>query len=167
MVRKILGTVAVLAVAAVAAWHAYIALAIDGLESEYRAPVDFATLEFAWTPNQFLMAPAGATPKAEPHAVSQVLAAEPAVVAEALARVAQAQPRTRVLWRSEDGLAFTAVQQSRLMRFPDFVSVEVRAAEGGSVVLAYSRSVFGRGDHGVNRARVEGWMAQLEQQPGR
>jgi len=53
------------------------------------------------------------------------------------------------------------------MRFPDFVSVEVRAAEGGSVVLAYSRSVFGRGDHGVNRARVEGWMAQLEQQPGR
>jgi len=146
-------------------WQIFIAVRLGALAKKHGAAVDFATLELTWRPNQFLMAPAGAT-KAQAHAVSEVLPRPPADVAEALRAVVSSQPATRILTRSGDGLSFTAVQQTRLMRYPDFVSVEVRAAEGGSVVLAYGRAVFGVRDFGVNRARIERWMRELRARLG-
>ncbi len=147
-------------VALFVAWQIFIAVYVGTLERSHGAAVDFSTLELTWKPNQFLMAPAGAT-RAQAHAVSDVLPQPPAQVAAALMEVVKAQPSTRILQTSPDGLSFTAVQQTRLMRYPDFAAIEVRAAEGGSVVLAYSRAVFGIRDFGVNRARVEGWMREL------
>ena len=58
------------------------------------------------------------------------------------------------------------VQRSKLMRFPDTINVKVVPAEGGSAVLIYSRSQIGKGDMGVNRARVERWIGLIEARLG-
>lgn len=51
------------------------------------------------------------------------------------------------------------VQRSRLMRYPDTINVMVvELPSGGSTVLIYSRSQLGRGDLGVNLARIERWI---------
>lgn len=152
----VIGTVAVLFVG----WQVFITVRIGAIEQENAGPVDFQTLQLGWKPNQFLVAPAGATPAA-PHAVAPVFAVPPERLRDALVSVIEAEPRTRIVQRSEDGMRLTAVQQSRAMRFPDFVSVEVRPAEGGSTLLVYSRAVFGVRDFGVNQARVEDWLAKL------
>ena len=56
------------------------------------------------------------------------------------------------------------LQHTRLMRFPDTIDLEVFAAgEGQSTLALYSRSLLGRKDFGVNRARVERWLAALDQ----
>ncbi len=55
------------------------------------------------------------------------------------------------------------VQRSKLMRFPDTISVQVMPASGGgSAVLLYSRSQLGKSDFGVNRARLERWIGLIQ-----
>lgn len=158
MVGKILiGGLGALALAFVG-WQVYVAAMAGSLERDWGKPVDFATLELGWKPNQFLLAPPGAT-KAQPHAPSPVFAAPPEALRDALMAVVAAEPSTKVLERSADGMVFTVVQRTRLMRYPDFVSIDVRATEGGSTVLVYSRSVFGVRDFDVNRLRIERWIS--------
>ena len=49
------------------------------------------------------------------------------------------------------------------MRFPDTVDVEVfPAGENQSTLAIYSRSLIGRKDFGVNRARITRWLAALD-----
>src|SRR6185503_4390642 len=55
------------------------------------------------------------------------------------------------------------VQYTRLMRYPDTIDVEVMASgEGHSTLAIYSRSLVGRKDFGVNRARLTRWLAALD-----
>lgn len=50
------------------------------------------------------------------------------------------------------------VQRSKVLGFPDTINVKVvPTADGGSAVLIYSRSQLGKGDMGVNLARVKRW----------
>ncbi len=59
------------------------------------------------------------------------------------------------------------VQRSRLMGFPDTINVKVvPTADGGSAVLIYSRSQLGKGDMGVNLARVERWIGLIKSRVG-
>ena len=165
LLGKILIWGAVALVALFAGWHAFLAVRGGALEREWGKPVDFATLELGWKPNQFLVAPPGAT-KAQPHAPAPVFAAPPEALRDALLSVIAAEPSATVLERSADGLAFTAVQRTRLMRFPDFIAIEIRPVEGGSTALVYSRSVFGVRDFDVNRMRVERWLAAAQARLG-
>lgn len=107
------------------------------------------------TPNDFLAATPGFT-AAEPD-----LALPPAEDAvgflAALDRVAMAEPRTERLAGSPDEGRITWVQRSAIMGFPDYVTAEA-GPEGRAV---WSRARFGRSDFGVNRARVERWLARL------
>ena len=49
------------------------------------------------------------------------------------------------------------------MRFPDTIDVEVMpAGENQSTLALYSRSLVGRKDFGVNRARLQRWRAALD-----
>ena len=51
------------------------------------------------------------------------------------------------------------VQRSPIMGFPDTINVKVVSTpDGGSAVLIYSRSQLGKGDMGVNLARVKRWV---------
>ncbi len=50
--------------------------------------------------------------------------------------------------------------RTRLMRFPDTVVVQVfDRGQDGSTLALYSRSQIGRSDFGVNRRRIERWVA--------
>ena len=88
------------------------------------------------------------------------LDAAPDAVATALERIAEGTPRTR---RVAGEAAFATYEtRSRVFGFPDYTSVRVAADGAGSVVTVYGRLRYGQDDMGVNRARVEDWLAQLE-----
>ena len=88
------------------------------------------------------------------------LSAAPAEVAAAVDRIALETPRTRRI-AGGDGFA-TYETRSRVLGFPDYTSVRVAPDGDGAVVTAYARLRYGGDDLGVNRARVEGWLARLE-----
>lgn len=78
-------------------------------------------------------------------AFEQMLAAEPRVV------TAVAEPRRLVV-----------IQRSALFAFPDIVIAEfVALGPDRSSLALYSRARYGRSDFGVNRRRVERWLARL------
>ncbi|QQA44484.1 DUF1499 domain-containing protein [Pelagovum pacificum] len=80
----------------------------------------------------------------------------------ALDEIALATPRTtRVAGSVADG-RITYETRTRFAGFPDYTTVEATGAEGGATLLVYARAQYGKGDWGVNRARVEGWVARLD-----
>ncbi len=74
--------------------------------------------------------------------------------------VAEATPRTERVGTGDDPAAF--VTRSRLWGFPDIATIWV--ADGNLHV--HSHLVFGRGDMGVNAAKVTRWFDKLEQPEG-
>ncbi|UEM18752.1 DUF1499 domain-containing protein [Skermanella mucosa] len=138
----------------------------DGAPGE-RALADFAAIERASTPNQFLVAPPGTTPKAAPDAESPVFPVPAERLRDAMLALAGEAPRTALLERSPDGMRMLLVQRSAVLRFPDYIDVAILpAGDGGSTVAIYSRSRFGYSDMGVNRRRVEAWLAELRRRVG-
>ena len=101
-----------------------------------------------------------------PHGRSRddawALAASPDRVAEALESVTAGAPRTTRLAGSAAEGWVTYVQRSRLMGYPDAISIRLTPVAGGTRVSVFSRSRFGYGDAGVNAARVSRWMERLE-----
>lgn len=75
-----------------------------------------------------------------------------------LDRIAQTTPRTRVLAGSVDSGMITYIVRSRVFGFPDYVTV----AMSGDDMVIHARLRFGKSDIGVNRARTEGWISQLQ-----
>lgn len=73
-----------------------------------------------------------------------------------LDRVIRAEPRTTLLEGSPDEGLITYVTRSALWGFPDITSLWI---EGDRIHLR-GHLVFGRSDFGVNRARLEGWLAR-------
>jgi len=123
---------------------------------------DFKTLKLTWKPNQFLVLPPNYAAQAQPHRVSPVFAAAPEDLLAALKAVALAEPRTEVTKEDRAARQIEIVQRSKIFRFPDFISAEaVPAGTGRSALSIYSRAKFGIRDFGVNRARIERWLAAL------
>ena len=125
-------------------------------------PVDFASLERRNTPNDALVCPqdlcatrADVTPPVFTISADRLMAKVRAVVlAEARTEELPAPAPNRLRF----------VQRSRLMRFPDIVDVQIVPRSSGASTLAlYSRSVVGRSDFGVNRARLIRWLDLLAQ----
>ncbi|WP_308915313.1 DUF1499 domain-containing protein [Jannaschia sp. LMIT008] len=105
-------------------------------------------------PNDFLVGPGGDLPV-------QILDAPVAAVMEAVDAVAAEQPRTfRLAGDPSDGHV-TYVQRSRVMGFPDAVSVKADATDGGTALTIWSRSRYGRSDLGMNAARVSDWLGRI------
>lgn len=124
--------------------------------------IDFPTLERARTPNTFLMAPDGLCERAKVDVKSPVYRVPAAKLRQEFLRVAIAQPRVSHSFKDDAGLYDVFVVRSFLLRFPDLVAVKFLDAKGGNSTLAiYSRSVYGRSDLGVNRARTMGWIREL------
>jgi uncharacterized protein (DUF1499 family) len=128
--------------------------------------IDFATLERGPTPNQYLLCPTsvcstqtdGAAPVYDVP-VTKLQAAWDEMIAE--------EPRVQVLRRDITNQQIDYVQRTRLLRFPDLVTVRfVPVDDTHATLVIYSRSVYGEGDFGVNRARVEEWLAKLKARIG-
>jgi hypothetical protein len=97
-----------------------------------------------------------------PDAVSAEWALPATELAAAFDRVALSAPRTLRLAGSPEELWTTYVQRSRLWGFPDYICVRaIDLGDGMSALAIYSRSRYGASDLGVNRARVEDWLARL------
>ncbi|WP_374426310.1 DUF1499 domain-containing protein [Tabrizicola sp.] len=93
---------------------------------------------------------------------SASLRLESADARELLARldtVALATPRTTRLVGSVEEGRITWVTRSALWGFPDYTTAEVRP-DG---LYIYARLRFGRGDMGVNAARLQAWAQALTQ----
>ncbi len=127
--------------------------------------VDFATLKKTPKPNQYLVCPpdlcAGTPDRRSP---------EYDFPAEQLAAHWQAmtvrQPRTRRTARDEAAMQDDYVQRSWAFRFPDTITVKFIPLGGNRSTLAiYSRSHYGRSDLGVNKKRIEAWLADLAGTP--
>jgi uncharacterized protein (DUF1499 family) len=167
MVKRLATAILALVLLAAAGWYGWqLGPWADATTDGYGVPVDFASLERKASPNQYLVAPDGLTPRAEPDAASPVFSVQPDRLRDAFLSVVEEAPRTTLLSRSEDGLHLTLVQRTALLRFPDYIDVSIQPAPGGngdgSTIAIYSRSRFGYSDLGVNRKRVEDWMAALE-----
>ena len=122
------------------------------------------------TPNHHRLLPAGSALPGPGITQAPVWAPVWAMTAEALMaefdRVAMASPRVTRLAGSVDAGHVTYVARSRIWGFPDLVSVRSIAlpeAEDGprATLAAFSRARFGQSDLGVNRARMEAWIAAL------
>jgi len=91
-----------------------------------------------------------------------ILPAPPEEVATALEALMAATPRVTRLAGDPQAGHVTYVQRSRLMGYPDAISIRLTGVEGGTRLDIVSRSRFGYGDAGVNAARVTLWVARLE-----
>ncbi len=125
--------------------------------------VDFAALELSDEPNWFLMCPPGLC-GATPHADSPLFDVPVERLRPRWREVAAAEPRVELQAEHGDGWQFDYVQRSARFRYPDIVTVRFIAASATQSTLAiYSRSIYGRSDFGVNRERIETWLARLRE----
>ena len=90
---------------------------------------------------------------------SPVFAMTPEALMARFREVALAAPNVGLVAES-DGFA-TFVQRSRLMAYPDYISVRAVGVEGGSALYVYSRARFGIRDFDVNKARVLAWLKKI------
>lgn len=106
-------------------------------------------------PNNFRVSPSGEG-KAHQSPVFDMTTAE---LMTKFQEMALAQPET-VLLGERDGFA-TYVQRTKLVQFPDYISVKAVEVEGGAALHIYSRSRFGYSDRGVNKKRILSWLKKL------
>jgi uncharacterized protein (DUF1499 family) len=124
--------------------------------------IDFATLQRSPTPNQDLLCPA-AMCTTQTDGVAPVYNVPVTKLQVAWDQMLAEQPRVEVQRRDITNMQIDYVQRSRLLRFPDLITVRfVPVDDTHSTLAIYSRSVYGKGDLGVNRARVEEWLARLK-----
>ncbi|AWI83892.1 hypothetical protein CEW88_09500 [Alloyangia pacifica] len=77
---------------------------------------------------------------------------------EALHRIILESPRTEVLAGSPGEGRVTYISRSKWMGFPDYTTVQ----QGEGQLGLYARQRFGQSDMGVNKARVDAWLSELE-----
>jgi uncharacterized protein (DUF1499 family) len=124
-------------------------------------PMAFEQLIRRTTPNDALACPTGlCTAKVEiTTPVYPVAAAE---LRRALATVIASEPQITIVETADASLTDRYIQRSARMGFPDTIVVRfLERPEGRSTLAIYSRSQFGESDLGVNRARIERWLAKL------
>ncbi|MEA2739949.1 MAG: hypothetical protein QOH05_3256 [Acetobacteraceae bacterium] len=113
------------------------------------------------TPNTALAGPAGSTPAPDVVTPPYKLSAD--ALFALIQQVANSQPRTYQAALFPGQLQAHYVARSALLNFPDLIMVQVRKdSPDRSELIVYSRSVYGRSDFGVNRKRVETWLAALQ-----
>lgn len=124
--------------------------------------LDMAHLVRPATPNTALAAPAGFSPA--PDIVTRRYHVAPDRLFAAIQAVALAQPRvfSHGVFAAQRQAQYVA--RSALLNFPDLIAVQVTPGSEPteSELILWSRSVYGRSDFGVNRARLVAWLAALD-----
>ena len=129
--------------------------------------LELATLKPPRMPNNWLVAPPHVVP-AKPDQAAPAFDYSASQVAQKWLAVIERQPRTAVLGVAGDGLQIEAEQRSAVFGFIDRISTRFVPLESRrSTVIAYSRSLVGFWDLGVNRSRLRRWLSELAEQLGR
>jgi uncharacterized protein (DUF1499 family) len=126
-------------------------------------PVDPVQLTRRATPSDALVCPERVCQQAKADVVAPVFLVTAADLRRKVSLVALSEPRTVELpCTANCDKTARFVQYSAVFLFPDTIDVTVSEAGAKASTLAvYSRSLVGYGDQGVNRARVERWIAAL------
>ena len=103
-------------------------------------------------PNDHLMGPGG-------DRAPLIFDLPPAEVMARLDVAAMVEPGVERLAGDVGAGHVTYVQRTRLMGYPDAISVKASPEGAGTRLSIWSRSRFGKSDFGVNRERVERWLA--------
>jgi uncharacterized protein (DUF1499 family) len=123
--------------------------------------IDFRTLQRHARPNQYLVCPPHVC-ATTPDVVSPTYPVAATVLRDAWLDMISKQPRVERRAVSEDELQYDFVQRSPLLRFPDTITVRfIPLSPTTSTLAMYSRSHYGYSDFGVNRRRIETWLASL------
>ncbi len=126
------------------------------------APVDWPSLRRPSSPNTYLMAPPGFTSAAADATAPSFNMPIETLMQRWDAMIAR-QPRVAKKAKTDDGLQIDYVQRTLFMRFPDWITVRfIPAGRDRATLAIYSRSVYGYSDLGVNKARVQSWVAGLQ-----
>ena len=88
----------------------------------------------------------------------RVLTGQPADALARLDNIAMDEPLTMRLAGSVEEGMITYVSRSKWFGFPDYTTVR----QQGDRLAMHARLRFGKGDMGVNRKRLERWIAALE-----
>ena len=91
------------------------------------------------------------------HGVKRLVTTGPEGLGQ-LDAIIRSSPRTSVLAGSVEEGMVTYITRTKVIGFPDYTTVQ---ADGDQLKI-YGRLRFGRSDLGVNRDRVDGWLAALE-----
>jgi hypothetical protein len=147
------------------AWLAGLVMPACALSGAAGVPVpanmDFSHIERPATPNTALAAPAGFQPS--PDITTERYPVSATVLQASLRDVAAEQERVFPLADYPDKGQMFWVARSAMFNFPDVISAEVRPdGPQSSVVVLYSRSLYGESDLGVNRKRLLAWIAALD-----
>jgi uncharacterized protein (DUF1499 family) len=124
---------------------------------------DPLTTERTGKPNDFLVVPEGQDTPAQVDRSFAPVAEMPQALLARFDAVARGSPRVAVVAGSVAEGHITYVQRSALVGFPDYISVRAVPVGDGAALAIWSRSRYGHSDLGVNRARIEGWLAALGQ----
>jgi uncharacterized protein (DUF1499 family) len=146
------------AVLVLAAAAVYAVINLSGHDPA-RWHLDPAALTLRGTPNEYLAAVPGAT-AAAPHLLAAIHPQSPRALLACFDAIARARPRVAVVAGDVDSLMITYVQRSRIVGFPDYLTVKAVGTRGGAGLIVYSRSRYGHGDFGVNLARVVAWLKE-------
>lgn len=123
--------------------------------------INFATLERRDTPNQYLMC-ANQLCKAYIDDLPPIYGATVDEVRAAWEEMLSREPRVKELHRDLQAAQIDYVQRSAIWRFPDIITIRFIAIGAKKTTIAiYSRSVYGQGDFGVNKARIRAWVGKL------
>lgn len=128
--------------------------------------VDPTTIQPSGKQNEFLILPDDANVPDEVE-MARVYPVAAGALAAHFDTIAMESPRTRRIAGSPNALWMTYVQRSRVMGFPDYISVRVLdRGEAQSTLAIFSRSRFGTSDLGVNERRVRDWLDALSARAG-
>ena len=122
--------------------------------------VDLRELRRAALPKDALAAPPGAC-VAKADVSVPLFQGSKDTLADRLRAVALAEPRTRLVAEFPDLDQSVFEQRSRVFGFPDIIRIQIVTMSGGVSAILYSRSRFGGWDMGVNRKRLQRWLARL------
>jgi uncharacterized protein (DUF1499 family) len=126
--------------------------------------IEYETLVRARTPNTFLLAPEGLCRNAKPDVVASTYGVTASQLRQAFLAVALSKPRVSHALKDDQALYDNLLQKSALFGFPDLIAVRfMDLGKGRSTLAVYSRSVYGRSDLGVNRARIMAWVRELQE----
>jgi len=124
-------------------------------------PINFETLERRETANDALACPRRLC-EAKSDLETPLFAVDADGLRAAMAKVIASEPRITVVHIDDEAMTDRYVQRSAVFGFPDTIVVRYLDQPGATSTMAiYSRSQLGLGDMGVNRARIERWLAEL------
>ncbi|ATX66405.1 DUF1499 domain-containing protein [Roseinatronobacter bogoriensis] len=94
-------------------------------------------------------------------AMPRVFQLAPDALATRIDEVARADGATLLAGSVQAG-HMTYLTRTQLMGYPDYTSILIEPAGEGAMLLAFARARFGHSDMGNNRARLERWIAALD-----